>query len=172
MVFNHLVLGLLLPQRPLYIGYPHLNGLFVEPVCFGVLVIFESLDVEVDRVLGLNVFDVPSTEIDTGLFVNDCSLFQSYFALALLNINVCQSHALMKVFYLVLDIENVLLVFFFLFQSPHHEVRQLFSQVLSFLPLCFQSRLSLSHHFLQSEALFLPPLFLGSNCCKRGFVPH
>lgn len=88
MVFDHLVLGHLLPQCPLQVGYSHFDGLLAETVCLGILVVFEALDVQVHAVLGLDVFDVAPVQVHAGLLVDYFCLLKRYLALALLDINV------------------------------------------------------------------------------------
>ena len=70
-IFNYFVFGLLLPDSSFQICNPDLYGLLAEPISFGVLVAFESLNVNIDGGLRLDVFDVSAGEIDAGFLFDD-----------------------------------------------------------------------------------------------------
>lgn len=74
MVLDHLVLRLLLPHSPFQVGDPEVKGLVGESLSLSVLILFESFDIKVDAVLGVDVFDVPAVEISSCLFLDDVCL--------------------------------------------------------------------------------------------------
>lgn len=108
-VLDHLILSMLLPDCSFEIGDPEIEGLVGESLRLCVLILFESLDIEVDAVLGVDVFDIPAVEIRSCLFLDDVCLLEDYLALLLLDLNVGHRHLLVEVFDLVLDLEDVLL---------------------------------------------------------------
>lgn len=122
--------------------------MLAKTVTLHILIVLQSLDVQIHAALGLNILDVSSIQVNTGFFVNNLSLFEGYLALALLDVHVGQSHILMQVLYLVLNIENILLVFLLLPQAPHHKVGKLLGQVLAFLSLSLYCGFCLADEFL------------------------
>lgn len=88
MIFDHFILSLLLSECSLYVLDPHFYCLIIKAICFRVLVIFEPLNVEIDAVLWLDVFDVPSAQINAWLFINNLSLFKGYSALILFDVDI------------------------------------------------------------------------------------
>lgn len=171
-VLDHLILCLLLPDCPFEIGDPEVKGLVVEPLCLCALILFEALDIEVDAVLRVDVFDVPAVEIGRCLLLDDVCLFEDYLALLLLDLHVGHRHLLVQILYLVLNLKDLLLEFLFLFQALHHEVGQLFGQVLPLLSLGLHTCLDLGNGVLEGQALLLPRVFVGGSGREGCPVPH
>lgn len=124
-VLYHLVLRLLLPDSPLQIVDPQLNCLLAEPIRFGVFIIFESFDIDVDAVLGLDVFHVSAVKINAGLLFNDFSLLESYLAMVFLNLHVGQSHLLVQILDFILYFIDILLKLLLPLESSHNKIGEL-----------------------------------------------
>lgn len=74
-VLDHLILRLLLPDCPFEIVDPEIEGLIGESLRLCVLILLEAFNIEVDAVLGVDVFDIPAVEISSRLFLDDVCLF-------------------------------------------------------------------------------------------------
>lgn len=99
--------------------------MLAEPIRFGVFVVFESFDIDVDAVLGLNVFHVSAVEINAGLLFNDFSLLESYLAMVFLNLHVGQSHLLVQILDFILYFIDILLKLLLPLESSHNEIGEL-----------------------------------------------
>ena len=170
-IFNYFVFGLLLPDSSFQIGDPDLNGLLAEPVSFGILIAFESFNINIDGGLRLDVFDVSAGEINAGFLLDDIWVFQGYFALALLDVDIGQGHVFVEVFYFVLNIEYILLVFLLFPETSHYEVGQLLAEILALLAFCLNGCFSFADQLLKGDALLLPIVFERGRGGEGHFIP-
>ena len=138
--------------------------MIVKSLGFRILVIFEPLNVQINTVLRLNELDIPPAEVNICLLVYNFCLLQQNLAILFFNINISHSHLLMKVFDNILNLKDILLIFFLLFQASHHKVSQLLFKVFTFFLLSFEPRFRFCYQIFQREHLIFPFYFVRWRC--------
>ena len=171
-ILHYLVLGLLLPYCPLQICYPDLHSLLTVPVRLGIFITLQSLNVNIDTCLGLDVLHISSAKVTTCLFLYYFGFLEGDLALTFFDVDIGQSHLFVEIFDLVLKLEYLLLTFFLLFQTTKNKVRQFLTQVLTLLALSLNPSLCFPNHFLKSNTLILPTIFDIGRCTQRNLIPN